>query len=360
MSGLRNKITLISSLPPIKGISPYTVSLITNLQNKIDIDFIGFDHIYPEFLYPGGSKTNSFQKYKFNSNVKVNNTINWYNPFSWMVAGFSIKTKIVHAQWWSWVLAPIYLMILSIAKLRGKKIILTIHNVNPHEKLFIAKFLNNSVIKLADEYVVHSLENKKTFLEISKTDKPIHIVPHPPILLPKCNLSLEDLRKKYSYTSKDKIILFFGNIRPYKGLDILLKAMSLIKDNNIKLIIAGKPWDNFNSYQQIIDKNNLQSRCKLILEFISDEQLSELCSLTNIFCFPYKHFDSASGVVSVTSQYPKYTITSDKINNQKLNNIVQFNSKNNKIQNLANLITKLINQKVKTIVNTVDYSKIYK
>lgn len=360
MSRLKNKITLISSLPPIKGISPYTVSLINNIQNKVDVDFIGFNHIYPKFLYPDGSKTDKFQKYKFNSNVKIKNILDWYNPFSWIRAGYSIKTKTVHVQWWSWVLAPIYLTILSVAKLRGKKIILTIHNINPHEKNIIAKLLNNSVLKLADEYVVHGLENKKTFLKINKTNKSVYVIPHPPILLPKCHLSIEDLRQKYGYIQKDKLILFFGNIRPYKGLDILIKAVSLIKNNNIKLIIAGKPWGSFDMYQQMINKYKLQSRCKLLLEFISDEQLSELCTLVNIFCFPYKHFDSASGVISITSQYNKFTITSDKISIQKWPNIYQYNSKHNRVHNLATSIVKLINLKAKMEIKNNNYSIIYK
>ena len=138
------QITIISSLPPIKGISPYTINFLNALAQKISISFLGFNKIYPSFLHPAEIYDNSSKKFK-NKNITIRNTLNWYNPIGWIIEAFKIKTKIIHAQWWSFPLAPIYFIILGINKLKGKKIILTIHNIKPHEQNVIINFLNKLV-----------------------------------------------------------------------------------------------------------------------------------------------------------------------------------------------------------------------
>ncbi len=113
------KITILSSIPPIKWISAYTVPFIYELEKNIQVDFFWFKEIYPEFLYPNGTKDFNITIPNF-QNTNLKNNITRYNPFSWIIAWFQINTD-VHAQWWSWLLAPIYITILWIVKLRGKK-----------------------------------------------------------------------------------------------------------------------------------------------------------------------------------------------------------------------------------------------
>lgn len=303
------KISMISTLPPIKGLSPYTLGLVKELSKKCEIDFFGFKSLYPEFLYPGGTKTNEKEP-KFR-NLNINNSLTWYNPFSWIKTGFQIKTDIVHAQWWSWFLAPVYLTILTIAKMRKKKIIMTIHNVKPHEKSFIKNFLNNSVINLADEYVVHNQENKKQFLELKKTKKKINVIPHGIIEIKNSQKSISKLRKEYGFSNRDKILLFFGNIREYKGLDILLVSLSKIEDKNTKLIIAGKPWEGFQKYQDMIDNLKLNDRIKLYLDFNSNEKVAELFKVSDLIVYPYNEFEASSGAGVVALNFEKPVVVTN-------------------------------------------------
>ncbi|HVY01605.1 MAG TPA: glycosyltransferase, partial [Candidatus Nanoarchaeia archaeon] len=298
---MKPKISIISTLPPTKGLSPYTLGLVKELSKKANIEFYGFKSIYPEFMYPGGTKTNESEpKIK---NVNIHNYLSWYNPFSWINVGFKINTPIVHAQWWSWFLAPVYYTVLKIARMRDKKIIMTIHNVKPHEKSFIKDFLNNSVIGLADEYIVHSEENKRQFLELNNTKKKIYVIPHGIIEFAKSNLSKEQLLKKYNFTKQDKIILFFGNIRPYKGLDVLIKSLPNISNKNVKLIIAGKPWGSFEEYQKIIDELNLKDKITLFLDFNTQEKIAELFKISDLAAFPYKEFEASSGAAATALFY---------------------------------------------------------
>lgn len=299
------RVTIISTLPPIKGLSPYTLGLVTALSKKIQLDFLGFKSIYPNFLYPGGAIDKTAKAPKFNANVRVKNSLVWWNPVTWIEAGLSIKTQVVHAQWWSWFLAPVFMTVLGIAKLRGKKIILTIHNVQPHEKSFLKKFLNRSVIWLGDEYVVHNQSNKKLFLKLTQTKKPVQVIPIGITELKKSTLTKSQLRKKYHFKSTAKILLFFGNIRDYKGLDILIQSVGLLKDEKIQLIIAGKPWASFEKYQNLIDQNKLKDRTSLFLEYISERKIAELFKLSDLVVYPYKEFEASSAAATLALNFGK-------------------------------------------------------
>lgn len=308
-NGKKKRISILSTLPPTKGLSPYTLGLVEEISKLCGVEFYGFKSIYPNFLYPGGTKTSEKEPSIKNMNIK--NNLAWYNPFSWIKTGFQIDTEIIHAQWWSWFLAPIYVVTLTIAKWRGKKIIMTIHNVKPHEKSFIKNWLNNSVLNLADEYIVHSEDNKKQFISLNKTKKITHVIPHGIIKIEKSLKTIIELKKEYNFNKKDKILLFFGNIRDYKGLDVLLKSLNKIKDKNIKLIIAGKPWKNFEEYDDLIKKYNLGGRVRLFLEFNSNEKVAELFKISDLVIFPYKEFEASSGAGAVGLNFEKPLVVTD-------------------------------------------------
>jgi glycosyltransferase involved in cell wall biosynthesis len=297
------RISMLSTLPPIKGMSYYTLGLVKELSKMCEIDFYGFKSIYPEFLYPGGTKTKTKEPQL--NDLRIYNFLTWYNPFSWIKTGFSFKSNIVHAQWWSWFLAPAYYVSLKIAKLRGKKIILTVHNIKPHEKSFLKNFLNRSVLGLADEYIVHSENNRKLFLNEMNAKKKISTISHGIIEMKKSKVSRSFLRKKYQFSTNDRVLLFFGNIRDYKGLDILLESLSQLRDKNIKLIIAGNPWSGFEKYQNIINKLALNSRIRLLLEFNSDQKVSEIFRISDLVVYPYKEFEASSGAASVALDFGK-------------------------------------------------------
>ena len=300
-------ITVISTLPPAKGLSAYTLGFVKSLSRLEDIDFIGFKKLYPNFLYPGGSIDPHASTPVLPSNIHIRNILTWYNPISWLQAAFSIKTKVVHAQWWSWFLAPAFITILAISRLRGKKIIITVHNVLPHEKFFFKVLANHAVLGLASEYVVHNEDNKKLFLSKNKTKKPVHVIPHGIIEFPKSPISNGLLRQKYGYADDDKIILFFGNIRDYKGLSVLLDTLPLL-DKNSKLIVAGKPWSTFDPYQQQINRLGIQSRVQTFLDFVPDAQVAEIFKITDLVVYPYLEFEASSGAATVALDFGKAVV----------------------------------------------------
>ncbi len=288
-------VTVISSLPPIVGLSPYTKAFVTELSKRISVTFLGFKHIYPAFLYPGKIYDESAEILSEHPHLRIRNVLNWYNPFGWLVEAFRIKTDIIHAQWWSFPLAPVYITILGINKLRGKKIVLTIHNVLPHEKSFLKIFLNKSVYFLGDEFIVHTKQNKEDLAKIIKTKK-IHVIPHGLVHTPLKGMSKEQAREGLKICETDKVLLCFGHIRDYKGLDVAIRALSLIKDPSVKLIIAGRCWEDWSKYEQLIEQLDLKERVILKVGFIPTDQIEPVFRASDLVLLPYKHFNSQSGV----------------------------------------------------------------
>ena len=163
---------MIGTLPPIKGMSDYCIELTQALSKYVEIDFISFKKLYPEFLYPGGTKdADKNFKLKTNKNIKIRSFITYYNPFSWAWAGLSAKGDIVHFQWWTIFLSPIFFVILLFLKLRRKKIIFTVHNVLGHETNIIDRILNKMIFLFPDAFILHSNNNIKQMEDI------LHISP---------------------------------------------------------------------------------------------------------------------------------------------------------------------------------------
>ncbi|MDD3245401.1 MAG: glycosyltransferase family 4 protein [Methanosarcina sp.] len=310
-------VTLIGSLPPIKGISPYCCELMLSLSKIIPVEFIGFEKMYPDFLYPGGKSKEEGNISDFSqiSNVSIRNFLTYYNPFTWIWAGLSIKSKVVHAQWWSHVLAPVYFVILSICKLRGNKIIITIHNVTSHENNGFNQFLNRSILFFGDHFIVHSSKNSEQLSEIYSIPKEIiSLVPIGSSISYNTQVvSQNEAREKLKLPLEKKIILFFGHIREYKGLDVLLEAFATVTSemNDILLVIAGTPWEKWDKYEEIIQKYNLTENIKLFLQFIPSDDVKYFYHASDVVVLPYKDFTSQSAVGSVTLSFGKPLIVSN-------------------------------------------------
>ena len=313
------KITLIGTLPPTKALSPYCYHLAHALSKKIDLEFISFKHILPNFLYCGGTKEK--KSYKF-SNFKSYNILSWYTPLSWIKAGIKTKGEIVHFQHWQFYANVVYCFILPIVKIRCKKIIITVHNITPHTtslpSIFLDKILNRIIFPFADHFIVHNKRNKNRFLELYKIDEnKISIIPHGTITPYQKikNIPMEKARKHLNIPSNKKVILFFGYMWSYKGLDILLKSLKIVKQNmeNVVLLLAGQPLRDWKKYEEIIRENKLNDCIIKALKYIPDSETEYYFSSADLVVLPYyEHpFDTHGGVGALTLSFKKPMIVTD-------------------------------------------------
>jgi glycosyltransferase involved in cell wall biosynthesis len=313
------KITLIGTLPPIKALSPYCYHLAEALSKKIDIDFINFNNLLPNFLYSGGFKEK--KSYSF-INFKTSNIINWYNPLSWIKAGFKPDGEIVHFQHWQLYASAMYCFILPIIKIRGKKRIVTIHNITPHTadkpSIFLDKIFNKIIFPFTDLFIVHNKRNKKKLLELYKVDeKKISVIPHGTLMPYQKikNISKEHARKHLNIPIDKKVILFFGYMWGYKGLDVLLKSLKIVRTNlkDFVLVIAGQPLDRWKIYYKIIEENRLDNNILKILKYIPDSEIEYYFTSADLVVLPYyEHpFDTHGGVGALALSFKKPMVVTD-------------------------------------------------
>ena len=160
-------VSMIGALPPMKGNAYYSKGLACEVAKAIPVEFFAFKKMYPEFLYPGGVEDRDVQFVVPEiTNLQVRRLLHFANPFSWVRVGFLATGNVVHAQWWSIPLAPIYVVTLAILRLRRIPIVVTVHNVIPHETSTLDRIATKLVLSLADKFIVHSEDNKKELVAL--------------------------------------------------------------------------------------------------------------------------------------------------------------------------------------------------
>ncbi len=195
-------------------------------------------------------------------------------------------------------------------------VVLTVHDVMPHYKRFVSKdsFMRRN-LRIPHRLIVHFENGKEQLMKRWEIDSDkIDVIPHG--LIPVKNmLSISDARRKLDLPENKKILLFFGSIRPNKGLDVLLETMSEIvkKNPDILLVIAGAlPRDmSFQPFQNLIVKLNLNEHIKTFIEFIPDEEVDLFFTASDLVVLPYKNFESQSGVLLRACSHKKPIVASN-------------------------------------------------
>jgi len=314
-------VTLIGTLPPVKALSPYCFHLAESLSQKTRLEFISFYRVMPEFLYCGGT-TEKEAPTPCIQNVEVRNLLRWYNPFSWIKAGLFAKGDILHAQHWALYASFMYCIILPLAKLRGKKIVLSVHNITPHvsRKITFAvdKILNKLLFSFGDRFIVHNERNKKKLVELYGINEThITIIGHGPLqpYSRRNGISKKQAREHLHISMNKNVLLFFGYVWGYKGLDVLLRSLSLVKQSvpHVVLLIAGQALKDWNRYKQLIKKYELGASIIQMLEYIPDAEIEYYFSCTDVVVLPYKQhpFDTHGGVGALALSFHTPLIVTD-------------------------------------------------
>jgi len=294
----------------LSGISYYTIRLCNALSEKSAPHAILFRNMLPKRLFPGwkrvGISTSSVQ---FSDGVHVAEVLDWYNPFSWATGAQRIRrSDVVIFEWWT---SSVVHMFLALLLLSGGKsrIIIEFHEVvDPLEYAILplrmyAKAMGRIIRRNASRFIVHSEHDRELIASQYRIHtSQIAVIPHGlydqyPVL------SKEECKSKLGVRGKF-VLLFFGLLRPYKGVSHLIQAFeklpSSIQEETV-LIIAGEAWEDQESLGRI--KNSPVSD-RIILEnrYISDENIPVFFSAADLLVLPYTRA-SQSGVAHIGIAY---------------------------------------------------------
>ena len=305
---MNKKVIIIGSAWPLRagGLATFNERLAKQfMEEGFDTSIYTFSLQYPSFLFPGSTQ---LSKEPAPTHLKIKACINSINPLNWFKVGIelrNLKPDFIVVRFWMPFFGPCLGTILKIVN-RNKftEIICIADNVIPHEKRLGDTVLTKYFFSSIHRFVTISEkvnEDLKTF-----TQKPSINIVHPIYDNFGDIVTKEEARKHLVLPVNEKIILFFGFIRKYKGLDLLLEAMndSRIKEANIKLLIAGEFYDNKEEYETIIEKNNLSNCLYLRTQFIDNSEVKYYLGAADFVIQPYKHA-TQSGVTPLAYHFEK-------------------------------------------------------
>ena len=307
------KVVIIGPAHPLRGgLASFNQRLARQFSNEgHECSIVSFSLQYPSFLFPG---TTQYSSDAAPGDVTIHTLINSVNPLNWLSVGSKIKKwkpDLVVVRYWLPFMGPALGTILrTVKKNKQIKIVCIADNVIPHEKRFGDIPFTKYFLRAPDAFVTMSekvLSDLRTF-----TNKPAQLVQHPLYDNFGEPVTKTEARKHLGLDEKDRLILFFGFIRQYKGLDLLLKAMAdtRIKKENIKLVVAGEFYEDDKAYLQLIRDNNLQEQVILKTNFIPDSEVKYFLCSGDCVVQPYKNA-TQSGVTPLAYHFEKPMIVTN-------------------------------------------------
>ncbi len=306
------KIIIVGPAHPLRGgIAAFTERLASQfIENKDNVIIYSFSLQYPSFLFPGKTQ---FSQEAPPGNLTIRTTINSINPISWIRTALSIrkeKPDAVIIKFWIPFMAPALGTIARLVKFKRKtKIIAIVHNMIPHEKRPGDALFAKYFCRTADGFLAMS-KSVLTDITTFNNKKPGIFSPHPVYDHFGESISKTEARTLLKLPLKTKIILFFGFIREYKGLDILLKALCDSRLEDITLLVAGEFYMDSSSYFEFITANNLKNQVIFTTDFIPDSQVSKYFCAADVVVQPYKSA-TQSGVTQIAYHFNKPMIVSN-------------------------------------------------
>jgi len=312
---MRKSVVLIGPAYPLRGGIAAFIERIARayIEKGDDVQIESFKLQYPSFLFPGKTQ---YSEDKPPVGLEITTSINSMNPFNWLKIGRKIKKQkpdLVVLKFWIPYMAPCLGTIARIIK-RNKhtKIICIVDNIIPHEKRPMDRLLASYFVRSMHGLIAMSHVVMNQLIQLNDRI-PSLFSPHPVYdqfgESIERNIALQKLKLSPDY----QYMLFFGIIRDYKGLDILLEAMADEKVqsiDNLKLIVAGEFYSNRDSYLKIIEKNKLSDKLVLADGFIKDEDVASYFSAADVIVQPYKSA-TQSGVTQIAYHFEKPMIVTN-------------------------------------------------
>jgi len=311
------KIAIIGPAHPLRGgLASYNERLAKQfIDEGNEVTIYTFSLQYPSFIFPGTTQYSTESK---PSNLTINVCINSINPFNWIKVGNNLKNEkpdLVIVRYWLPFMGPCLGFILrQIKKNKQTKIVCIADNIIPHEKRFGDKAFTKYFVQPVDAFITMS-DKVMTDLKLFAPTKPTQLVAHPLYDNFGEKVSKEEARLKLGIKNEELILLFFGFIRKYKGLDLLLNAMKIIKNSNFniqnsKLLIAGEFYEDRKAYDEQIEKLDLQESLILHTDFIPDSEVKYYLCAADVVVQPYKNA-TQSGVTPLAYHFEKPMIVTN-------------------------------------------------
>jgi D-inositol-3-phosphate glycosyltransferase len=287
-----SKLTIVGPVYPYRaGIAYCTTRLAEELARQHEIDIVSFKRQYPARFYPGGSDIDETLREKTPKNAQF--VLDIVRPFTWLKTAWSLRRSRPDAVvfvWWIWVWALPYLVMMALLP-RRTKVVLQCHNIGDKEPARWKSWLTDRVLRRGNVLVVHA---ESELLEASRraggrrivsAQLPVHELGGTPP-------SREDAKRTLGLQGRN-VALFFGHVRPFKGLDLALDAWREIR-SDVVLLVAGEAW--WESEADYRKRAEGLDNVRLEFRFIPDSEIATYFAAADVVLAPYR-VEAQSGVI---------------------------------------------------------------
>ena len=304
------KIAFLSAFYPFRGgIAQFNANLFKELQKQHEVVPFTFKRQYPEFLFPGKTQYITAD----DSAVPIDSipVLDTANPLSYRTSARQIEKMqpdVLVMRYWMTYFAPSLGSIAGYFTKRGYRVVSILDNVTPHEQHFFDKPLTTWFLKRNSGFLVMSKSVRDDLLSLHPSAS--YVLQEHPLY----NHFGEKVDKRLAIEQLElnpnkKTLLFFGLIRDYKGLDLLIAAMSAL-DESYQLLIAGECYGDFGKYRQAIESSPACSRIKVLNRYIADSEVPLLFSAADLLVTPYRSA-TQSGVIPIAYHFDLPVLATD-------------------------------------------------
>ncbi|MDQ1149957.1 glycosyltransferase [Sphingobacterium zeae] len=309
------RIVILGSAYPLRGggIASFNERLASHFQQLgHEVDIYSFSLQYPNFLFPGKSQ---YSDESAPEGLHIKTKVNSINPFNWISVGKELrnaKYDLLIVRFWMPFFGPCLGTIQrQVRKNRHTKIVCIADNIIPHEQRLGDKFLIRYFLKSVDACLTMS-KSVLEDLKLLSPKMPAVYTPHPLYDNYGTHQSKKEARRLLNIHQEDKVILFFGFIRQYKGLDILLQALTdaRLREMGVKLLLAGEFYDDPALYLDLIKKYKLEEFILMHTDFIPNQEVGRYFSAADCVVLPYRSA-TQSGITQVAYHFDLPMIVSN-------------------------------------------------
>lgn len=293
----------------LSGISYYTLHLVHALARSQQVSVILMRQLLPVRFYPGRKRVGAnLTQLEYDPMMRVFDGVDWYwlpSMFRSLVFLMRERPDVVVFQWWSGTVLHSYLLLALAARLLRTKVVIEFHEVlDPGEaKLALAqtyvRLVAPLMVRLAHGFVIHSEYDRKLLQRHYDLKKrPVAVIPHGPFNHYQLNGGKQEYRTAPISCCN---LLFFGLIRPYKGLEDLIRAFNALPENEIArywLTIVGETWEGWTTPATLIDQSPYRDRITFVNRYVSDTEVTQFFAGADALVIPY-HRSSTSGSLHI-------------------------------------------------------------
>lgn len=302
------RFAFLSAFPPYRGgIANFSTALVHELRQTQHVQAFTFKRQYPGLLFPGTSQYD----YAAKDPIHAERVLDTLNPMSWARTArhmLADKPDVAVLRYWMPFFAPAMGQVAARLRQQGVQVISIVDNALPHEPHALDKPLSRWFLRKNDGLIAMTEAVQADILALHPAAK-VKLMPHPLYDHFGTSVDRDQARQQLGLPTDARVLLFFGLIRAYKGLDLLLEALGSL-DERYHLVIAGEPYGDFSAYQKQIDSSPRGGNIHLHTRFIAEAEVPVFFGAADAVVLPYRSA-TQSGITAIAHHFGVPVVATD-------------------------------------------------